>query len=78
MNNVIVVCEYGWVLCGEKKTSDTNKLVLENASVVRKWNNGRGIGGLAKAEYKAEYMLDHIGGVEVQVGKILFTIPCEW
>ena len=78
MNNVIVVCEYGWILCGEKKTADTKKLVLENASVVRKWNNGKGIGGLAKAENKHEYTLDHIGGVEVQVGKILFTIPCEW
>ena len=78
MNNVIVVCEYGWILCGEKKTADTKKLVLENASVVRRWNNGKGIGGLAIEKNKHEYTLDPVGSVSIQTSKILFEIPCAW
>ena len=74
MKNIIVVCEYGWIICG--KGSDS--LELTDAAVVRKWSNGRGIGGLAKAEYKDEYTLDPIGDVTINPDKALFVIPCEW
>ena len=53
-------------------------LELKDAAVVRSWNNGRGIGGIAKREYKDEYTLDEIGTVYIAKGKILFSIPCEW
>lgn len=52
--------------------------LLKNAFVVRRWNNGKGIGGLAKAENKHEYTLDPVGSVSIQTSKILFEIPCEW
>lgn len=78
MNRVIVVCEYGWILIGEKKNQDSKKVVLDNSSVVRRWTNGKGIGGLAKENNKNEYTLDEIGNVEVMTDKILFMIPCEW
>lgn len=78
MKNVCIVCENGWIILGKKDIESENKVVLKDSFVVRKWNNGRGIGGIAKAEYKDEYTLDEIGNVEIYKSKILFEIPCEW
>lgn len=78
MNNTIIVCEYGWILVGKMENPSTQTTLLKDASVVRKWTNGKGIGGLAKAENKSEYILDEIGAVSIQNSKILFEIPCEW
>lgn len=79
MMNVCVVCEYGWIIKGVKDAkSDKNNLILHDAAVVRKWNNGKGIGGIAKAKNKNEYVLDAIGDVEIRQSKVLFEIPCEW
>lgn len=75
---ICVVCESGWILVGQKEICRDDELHLKNASIVRRWNNGKGIGGIAKRENKEEYILDHIGDVIVKQGKILFTIPCEW
>ena len=78
--NVCVVCEQGWIIKGkkdnEKTTSDV--MLLHNASVVRKWTNGKGIGGITKVENKEEYTLDPIGDVEIRQNKVLFEMPCEW
>lgn len=73
-----VVCEYGWILIGTFVETSDNKMHLSDASVVRKWSNGKGIGCIAKAENKDEYTLDPIGDVEIHIGKILFEFPCEW
>jgi hypothetical protein len=78
MNNTIVVCEYGWILVGKMENSSAQTTLLKEASVVRRWSNGKGIGGLAKAENKNEYTLDKVGTVSIQTSKILFEIPCEW
>ena len=78
MNRVIAVCEYGWILTGEKVKLDNGVLILKNSSVVREWHNGKGIGGLAKKANVADYILDEIGDVEIMSDKILFIIPCEW
>jgi hypothetical protein len=78
MNNTIVVIEAGWIMVGEMTNPSTQTTLLKNASVVRSWNNGKGIGGLAKAENKHEYTLDPVGSVSIQTSKILFEIPCEW
>lgn len=75
--NICVVCEYGWIIVGVK-SNQTNKtdLILSNASVVRCWRNGKGIGGIAKS--KKDYTLDIIGDVIIKQEKVLFEIPCEW
>lgn len=75
---ICVVCECGWILFGTQVNKDVEGLVfLTDASVVRSWHNGRGIGGIAKKEYRKEYTLDYIGNVDIYANKILFTIPCE-
>lgn len=76
--NICVVCECGWIIKGEVKNRGDYVLSLRNSSVVRKWTNGKGIGGIAKAENKGEYTLDYVGNVDIRVSKILFEIPCEW
>lgn len=76
--SLCVICEYGWIIKGTQEKCDNDTLTFSNASVVRCWRNGRGIGGIAKKEYKDEYTLDYIGDVSIMKGKILFTIPCEW
>ena len=76
--NTIIICEYGWIICGVKISDSTKTITLKDASVVRKWNNGRGLGALAKTEYKGDYTLDAIGGVVINKAKVLFEIPCEW
>lgn len=75
MKNVCIVCEQGWIIKG-KTTGERGS--LQEAAVVRKWENGKGIGGITKEENKDEYILDHIGDVIINPDKILFIIPCEW
>lgn len=76
--NTIAVCENGWILVGIIVKEDTETIQVMKTQVVRRWSNGRGIGGLVKEEYKSEYTLDPIGEVSINKNKILFTIPCEW
>jgi len=78
ISNTIVVCENGWILVGMIMNENPQTIQVTKAQVVRKWTNGRGIGGLVKNEYKSEYTLDPIGEVSINKSKILFTIPCEW
>lgn len=77
--NICVVCEYGWIIKGvNTEDNNSDNLRLTDAAVVRRWSNGKGIGGIAKMENKQEYTLDKIGDVEINRNKILFVIPCEW
>jgi hypothetical protein len=78
-NNVCIICEYGWIIKGVMaEQANQDVIPLRNASVVRKWLNGKGIGGIAKAENKDEYVLDYVGDVTIASSKVLFAIPCEW
>lgn len=77
MKNLCVVCEYGWIIKGKLAKEDADTLTLTESAVVRKWINGKGIGGIAKAENLNEYTLDPIGDVEIRKSKVLFVIPCE-
>ena len=76
--NKCYVCECGWIIVGTEIFRSKNIIKLSDASVVRVWTNGKGIGGIAKAENKEEYTLDAIGDVDIRTNKILFEIPCEW
>jgi hypothetical protein len=77
----IVIVSDGWIFVGEQIEHDESfdSIVLVNASVVRRWSNGRGIGGLAKAEYKNEYELDPCNGaVTIPLGSVNALIDAEW
>ena len=76
--NTCYVCEYGWIVIGEETERTEEQVILKDASVVRRWINGKGIGGISKKENKGEYTLDAIGDVVIRLNKVLFEIPCEW
>lgn len=78
MKHSVIVCEYGWIISGVIESETENEINLTDGAVVRKWTNGKGIGGLAYAENKEEYTLDYIGDVIIKQNKVLFMIPCEW
>lgn len=61
-DHVIIIAQRGWIVEGFKDKAVTDKIQLLNASVVRSWSNGRGIGGLCSKQYKSDYKLDPIGG----------------
>ena len=79
-NHVIVIVPNGWIFIGcknEERSSDT-QIVLASASVVRKWSNGRGIGGLCKEKYKDEYTLDYAGTITIPFGSINAILHCSY
>ena len=77
-NSICVILESGWIIKGIESTTEKEGLALEESSVVRRWDNGKGIGGIVKEANKDEYILDPIGDVIINNEKILFVIPCEW
>ena len=81
LGNKIVIAPNGFIFVGEQiecKT-DFEAVTLTNAYVVRKWDNGKGIGGLAKAEYKDEYELDACyGAITIPLGSVDAIIDCQW
>lgn len=72
------VLESGWIIEGEVEREEEKFISLKDANVVRKWSNGRGIGGIVKKEYRNEYTLDEIGNVEIVKNKVLFSIPIDY
>ena len=77
-DHIIVIAQRGWIFEGHKDKNATDKIRLLNANVVRKWNNGRGIGGLAKEEFRDEYILDYVGIIEFAPEGVIASISCEY
>lgn len=73
--HVCVIADRGWIFEGYRADSSYQ---LTNASVVRRWDNGLGIGGIAKAEHKGDYTLDFIGCIEINSKAVIALIPLEW
>lgn len=74
--HVIVICKQGWIF--EGWMSEPYKLT--DAHVVRKWNNGMGIGGLQTKEHQHEYTLDALPcGISITEQAVLAVLPItEW
>ena len=78
-DHVIIIAQRGWIFEGLKDKSVKDKIQLLNASVVRSWSNGRGIGGLTQEKYKSEYKLDPVGTVSFPNEGIIATLDItEW
>ena len=72
--HVCVIAERGWIFEGRKREDGT----LANASVVRSWSNGLGIGGLADPEHKDDYTLDYVGDLSIAARAVIAEIPLRW
>lgn len=78
-DHIIVIAQRGWIFEGHKDKSITDKIQLLNASVVRSWTNGKGIGGLCSKQYKSDYKLDPVGTVSFPNEGIIAVIDVtEW
>lgn len=73
--HVCVIADRGWIFEGYMQ--DGEGFRLTGAHVVRKWSNGLGIGGIAKAEHKDGYVLDEVGCIEVSSRAVIAVIPIE-
>ena len=76
--HICIVLDYGWILEGVAVSRANGIIRMEDAHVVRRWNNGRGIGAIADPVHKDEYTLDFIGNVSVYESRALFEIPLGW
>lgn len=74
--HVCVIADRGWIFEGYRE--DDTGYRLANANVVRRWDNGLGIGGIAKAEHKDDYTLDAVGCIEINTKAVIAVIPLEW
>lgn len=74
--HICVVCTNGWIFEGRMNDAgaDGCPLTLSNASVVRKWSNGLGIGGIADPEHFADYTLDKIGSIRIYASAVIAVI----
>ncbi|UOF78668.1 hypothetical protein [Caudoviricetes sp.] len=78
-DHVIIIAQRGWIFEGYKDKKVKDKIQLLNANVVRKWTNGRGIGGLTYDAYKKEYTLDPVGTISFANEAIIAEISItEW
>lgn len=78
-NHIIVIAQRGWIFEGHKNKAVTDKIQLLNASVVRSWTNGKGIGGLCNKGNKSDYKLDPVGTVSFPNEGVIAVIDItEW
>ena len=77
--HICVIATNGWIFEGYRdREADSRNVGLADAHVVRRWDNGLGIGGLADPDHKDEYTLDAIGSMEVYTDKVIAVIELRW
>lgn len=74
--HICVIATNGWIFEGYADDPNASNITLRNASVVRKWSNGKGIGGIAKEENSGDYTLDWCGTVCIH--RIVAVVGIEW
>ena len=79
-SHICVIATNGWIFEGwrDNSTLDSDGVQLTRAHVVRKWNNGLGIGALADPDHKSDYTLDPMRDVYIYADKIIAVLPLEW
>lgn len=77
--HVCVIATNGWIFEGKRDPDLSDGYIeLRDAHVVRRWDNGLGIGGLADPAHKDEYTPDRLGTVNVYGEKVVAVIPLGW
>lgn len=78
LDHVCVIADRGWIFEGQRVSCKDGGVRLVDAHVVRKWSNGKGIGGLADPKYKNDYTLDEVGQIEIAARAVIAIIPLRW
>ena len=78
-DHIIVIAQRGWIFEGHRDKSVKNEIVLLNPHVVRRWTNGKGIGGLAFKASKSDYTLDDVPTVHLVPEAVIAVLDIvEW
>jgi hypothetical protein len=72
----IVVLQRGWVVVGDVSRPDPDLVMVENASVIRKWGTTKGLGELVNGP-TAKTVLDPAGTVTAPLLGIVLTIDVD-
>lgn len=72
--HVCVICTNGWIFEGRGHRDEGGDWLLSEANIVRRWDNGLGIGGIADPEHYADYTLDAIGSLRVHGRAVISVI----
>lgn len=72
----ILVLQRGWVIVGDvTRTEGSDEVVVENASVIRRWGTIKGLGELAQGGPTESTKLDAAGTVKVhKLGVVLAMV----
>lgn len=73
----ILVLQRGWVVVGDLVDDTAERVVMENASVIRRWGTTKGLGQLALEGPQTATVLDPCGRVETDRLTIVFRLACE-
>lgn len=76
MSKKIVVLHRGWVVVGDFK-KEGNEIVVENASVVRRWGTTKGLGQLANEGPLENTVLDPTPPVRAHELAVVMSIDCN-
>lgn len=71
----IVVLQRGWVVIGDV-SKDGDEIVVENASVIRRWGTTKGLGQLANGPTSTT-VLDKAGTVRAHELAVVFTLDVD-
>ena len=71
----IVVLQRGWVVIGDVNKVD-DMLVIENASVIRRWGTSKGLGELVGGPTK-DTVLDKAGTITAHQLAVVLTIDVD-
>lgn len=72
--HVCVICTNGWIFEGRKAGTEDGDLLLSEAHVVRRWDNGLGVGGIADPEHFDDYVLDACGSIRIHGRAVISVI----
>lgn len=72
----IVVLQRGWIVVGDV-TQTGSTVIINNASVIRRWGTTNGLGQLALAGATKETILDPCGVVKAHELAIVMTIEVQ-
>lgn len=75
MAKTILVLQRGWTVIGEM-SKEGSEVVMNNASVIRRWGTTKGIGEIALNGPTSNTILDPCGSVRAHELAIVMTIPC--
>ena len=76
MSKKIVVLHRGWVVVGDVRKEE-NQIIVDNASVIRRWGTSKGLGQLALEGVQPNTTLDSCGTVRAHEEAIVLMIDCN-